>query len=239
MRALITGVNSLVNKVLLEKLLDMGYEVTAHYHTDNELTKELKGKFPKVKFIQADFSNKESFLNFINKVMTTKYDLLVNACAYHPEIKDWKVQQDFDIWQKAFAINTTTAGVLMAHGDISINEGGVIINISSVYFQPHMSEMNHTIYSATKAALSSITTAYAKRWAKNKIRVVAIAPGYIESGWNKDLSEEDKVDTLNDVLTKEWIQPSEVANLMETIIKNKSINATTIVIDGGLSAPII
>ena len=55
MKALITGVNSLVNKALLEKLLNMGYEVTAHYHTDNEITKELKEKYPKVRFIQADF----------------------------------------------------------------------------------------------------------------------------------------------------------------------------------------
>ncbi len=239
MKALITGVNSLVNKVLLEKLLSMGYKVTAHYHTDNEITKELKEKYPLVKFIQADFSNKEGFLDFVSKAMTGKYDVLVNACVYYAEAKDWKVQQDWDTWQKSFAINTTTAGVLMAHGDISMNKGGVIVNISSTYSQTHMTEMNFLIYSATKAALNSLTTGYAKRWAKENIRVVGIAPGYIDSGWNKGMSEEDKKDTLDDVLTSEWIKPSEIADLMETIIKNKSINATTIVIDGGLSTPII
>ena len=38
MKVLITGANSLVNKALLAKLVDMGYEVTAHYHTENDLT---------------------------------------------------------------------------------------------------------------------------------------------------------------------------------------------------------
>ena len=239
MKALITGVNSLVNKALLEKLLNMGYEVTSHYHTDNEITKELKEKFPKVRFIQADFSNKDGFLDFVNKVMDTKYDVLVNACVYYAETKDWKVQQDWDTWQKSFAINTTTAGVLMAHGDMTMNKGGVIINISSTYSQTHMTEMNFLIYSATKSALNSLTAGYAKRWAKENIRVVGIAPGYIESAWNKGMSEEVKKDTLNDVHTSEWIKPSEIADLMVSLINNKSINATTIVIDGGLSAPII
>lgn len=239
MKALITGVNSLVNKVLLEKLLNMGYEVTAHYHTDNEITKELKEKYPKVKFIQADFSNKEGFLDFISKAMTTKYDVLVNACVYYAEANDWKVQQDWDSWQKSFAINTTTAGVLMAHGDISMNEGGVIINISSWAANPNFTSTQFTIYSATKAAIDSLTYAYAKRWAPNKIRVVGIAPGFIESAWNNKMKKEDKLNTLKPALNDEFVKPSEIANLMETIIKNKSINATTIVIDGGLSAPII
>ena len=35
------------------------------------------------------------------------------------------------------------------------------------------------------------------------------------------------------------IEPTEIADLMETVIKNKGINATTLVIDGGLDAPII
>jgi NAD(P)-dependent dehydrogenase (short-subunit alcohol dehydrogenase family) len=115
MKALITGVNSLVNQALLTKLVDMGYEVTAHYHTDNDLTKELKAKYPQVRFLQADFSSKESFLSFVGHSMDGKYDVLVNAAVYYAEAKDWKVQQDWEAWQKTFAVNTTVPGVLMAH----------------------------------------------------------------------------------------------------------------------------
>ena len=42
MKALITGANSLVNLSLLKKLVRLDYEVTAHYHSDNEITKQIK-----------------------------------------------------------------------------------------------------------------------------------------------------------------------------------------------------
>src|SRR6266568_8621161 len=99
MKALITGANSFVNKVLLAKLADMGYEVTAHYHSENDLTKKLKTEYPKVRFIQADFSNKDSFLKFIEQSMDGKYDVLINAAVYYAEADDWKPQQDWDAWQ--------------------------------------------------------------------------------------------------------------------------------------------
>lgn len=40
-------------------------------------------------------------------------------------------------------------------------------------------------------------------------------------------------------LTGDWIKPENIANLMEALINNPDINATTVLIDGGLSAPIV
>jgi dihydromonapterin reductase/dihydrofolate reductase len=238
-RALITGVNSLVNQELLFKLVEMGYEITAHYHTENEITAKLKADLPKLKFIQADFSTEEGFLSFVQKSMgQDKYDVVVNAAVYYAEADDWKVQQDWNAWQKTFAINTTTPAVLMAHGDMAVNDGGVIINISSTYGQEFMGDLQFSMYSASKAALDSLTATYAKRWA-GKIRVVGIAPGWIKSAWNKDMSEKDKKAMIGPQLTGEWIDPANIANLMECLINNPDINATTVLIDGGLSAPIV
>src|SRR6266511_3268395 len=138
MKVLITGTNSLVNKALLAKLVDMGYEVTAHYHSENDITEEIKQAYSKVRFLQADFSSKDSFLKFVEQSMDGKYDVLINAAVYYAEAEDWKVQQDWDAWQKTFAINTTTPGVLMAHADMALNKGGVIVNISSIFGEPYM-----------------------------------------------------------------------------------------------------
>lgn len=237
-KALITGANSLVNQELLAKLLEADFEVTAHYHSENDLTKELRQKYSKVRFLQADFSNKESFLNFIEQSMDGKYDVLINAAVYYAEADDWKPQQNWDEWQKTFAINTTTAGVLMAHADMALYDGGVIINISSTYGQPYMGDIQFTMYSASKAAMDSLTMSYAKRWSPN-IRVVGIAPGWVKSAWNKEMTENEIKDMINPQLTHKLVEPAEIAELMLAVINNKSINATTIVIDGGLDAPII
>jgi hypothetical protein len=44
---------------------------------------------------------------------------------------------------------------------------------------------------------------------------------------------------IKPALTRKFVEPREIADLMEVVIKNESINATTLVIDGGLGAPII
>lgn len=240
MKALLTGANSLVNMELLGKLIDLGYEVTAHYHSDNDITKNLKEKHPDVRFIQADFSDKDSFMNFVEGSMDDKYDVLVNAAVYYAEAEDWKSQQNWDEWQKTFAINTTTAGVLMAHADMSLNEGGVIVNISSTYGQDYMGDTQFTMYGASKAALDLLTKNYAKKWHPQKIRVVGLAPGWVKSAWNKDMSKEQIDEMLSpDHLIAELVEPSDIATLMEEVINNKSINATTLVIDSGLCSPIV
>ncbi len=239
MKALITGANSLVNKALLAKLVAMGYEVTAHYHADNDITEELKKEFSEVTFIQADFSDKESFLQFQQQASGKgKFDVIVNAVVYYAESKTWEEQRNWDAWQKSFAVNTTAAGVLMANAGPNMNKGGVIVNISSTVGQPYMGDMQYTIYSACKAALNSLTVTYAKRWAPD-IRVAGIAPGMIKSAWNKDMTKQDKAKVIKPQLTHEWVLPEEIADLMEAIVKNKSINATTVVIDGGMDAPIV
>lgn len=239
MKALITGSNSLVNMAMLGRLVDMGYDVTAHYHSDNDITKDLKKRFPSVRFVQGDFSNKEGFLAFVTETMSEeKYDVLVNAAVYYAEANDWKIQQDFDAWQKTFAVNTTTAGVLMAHADLTVNKGGVIVNISSTYGQPYMGETQFAMYGASKAALDSLTFAYAKRWSPD-IRVVGIGPGWVKSAWNKDMSDDQIETMIPPQLTHKLVDPEEIADVMELLIKNKSMNATTVIIDGGLGAPII
>jgi dihydromonapterin reductase/dihydrofolate reductase len=239
MKAFITGANSLVNRAMLAKLVAMGYDVTAHYHTENDLTKELKAQYRGVRFVQADLSDKASFLKLMKTSMDHKYDVLVNAAVYYTERNNWKAQQDWDNWQKTFAVNVAAAGVLMAHADTTMHKGGVVINISSTYGQKYMGDTQFTMYAASKAALDSLTMNYAKKWSQH-IRVVGIAPGWVRSSWNKDMSEKDAQKLLSSgQLTGKFVEPEEIADLMEQVIQNGSINATTLVIDGGLGAPII
>src|SRR5262249_339040 len=59
------------------------------------------------------------------------------------------------------------------------NDGGTIINISSVVST--MSPATTSVYSATKAAVDSITRSLAKELGPRKIRVNSLNPGMIET----------------------------------------------------------
>lgn len=239
MKALITGVNSEMNKALLGALVDAGYEIVAQYHSDNDLTREVKDKYPKVTFVQADFKEHSSFENFLKQVVAADpFDVVVNAAVYYAEAEDnWQeVQQDWQQWQDNFAVNTSVPGMIMARADKLVKDGGVIVNISSTMGQKQFGTTQFNMYGASKSALDLLTNTFAKRWAP-RIRVVGIAPGYVHSAWNMDMNEKDLQGITKDQLTNRLVEPAEIAELMMELIRNQSINATTVVIDGGYSAP--
>jgi 3-oxoacyl-[acyl-carrier protein] reductase len=73
-------------------------------------------------------------------------------------------------------------GLLLASQEVVKHfgpEGGSIVNISSVVSR--LATPNTSVYSATKAAVDSITRTLAKELGPRKIRVNAINPGMIET----------------------------------------------------------
>jgi 3-oxoacyl-[acyl-carrier protein] reductase len=188
--------------------------------------------------LQADFSTKEAFVQFAHLANDRKYDVLVTGAVYYAEKDGWEAQQDWDEWQKSFAINVTTNGVLMAHAKMAMQPGGVVINIGSMSGKPHVIETQFGIYRATKAALDSMICTYAKMWAPD-IRVVGIAPGWVKSAWNESMLQSDIDAMLAKQGLAKLVEPEEIADMMELCINNESINATTLTIDGGLSAIVL
>lgn len=75
----------------------------------------------------------------------------------------------------AFLVAQEAANRMIAAGI-----GGSIINISSVLSHVPMRQV--VAYGASKAALSQMTRALALEWAKHKIRVNEIRPGWFETG---------------------------------------------------------
>ena len=238
MKALVTGINSLINRVLADKLGAMGYEVVGHYHSENELTAELK-QVGQLELLQADFADPASVLTFLETLKKmAPFDVIVNGAVCYVEADGWEPQLDYEQWQESFSVNTTVPGLIMANAGTLVADHGIVVNISSVMGAPNFGDTQFTIYGASKAALDLLTSTYAKRFAP-RIRVAGIAPAYVHSAWNKDMDKDELKEVVRDHLTRRLIEPAEIADLMEAIINNPSITATTIPIDGGYSSPII
>jgi NAD(P)-dependent dehydrogenase (short-subunit alcohol dehydrogenase family) len=90
----------------------------------------------------------------------------------------------------AFIVAQAAARLMVAQG------GGVIINVSSQ--MGHVgSELNRTVYVMTKHALEGLTKAMAVELAPKGVRVVSIAPTFIETPLSKPF--------LDDPDTRKWI----------------------------------
>jgi NAD(P)-dependent dehydrogenase (short-subunit alcohol dehydrogenase family) len=106
-------------------------------------------------------------------------DILVNNAAYGG------IQPFFDMtaafWQKTLAINVTALAMLTAAaGDIMKRQGsGRIVNITSP--ASRMAIPNYAAYSASKAAVDSITRASAIALAPFGVTVNSVAPGMMDT----------------------------------------------------------
>lgn len=112
--------------------------------------------------------------------------------------------------------------------------GGAIVNIGS--FFDRMGVPNNLAYCASKAAVGAITRCLAVEWADDDIKVINVAPGYIETDLNRDYLARDKV--------RAWLEsrvpvgrpgkPEEVARLVAALLVEDIpfLTGETIYIDG-------
>ena len=113
---------------------------------------------------------------------------------------------------------------------------GVIVNTASI--AAFEGQVGQTAYAASKGGVASLTLPAARELARFGIRVVAIAPGVFETAMMAGATDELR-QSLNDQspFPSRWGQPSEFAQLVQSIIENPYINGTIIRLDGGLRMP--
>ena len=88
-------------------------------------------------------------------------------------------------WDEVMATNATSAFVCSreAYPHLVRAGGGIIVNIGS--FFDKIGVKRNLAYCASKAALGAITRCLAVEWGSKGIRVLDVAPGYIETDLNR------------------------------------------------------
>jgi NAD(P)-dependent dehydrogenase (short-subunit alcohol dehydrogenase family) len=112
---------------------------------------------------------------------------------------------------------------------------GLIVNIGS--FFDRLGVRENLAYCASKAAVGAITRCLASEWARDGIKVLDVAPGYIETDLNRHLLADEKV--------LSWLKrrvpvgrpgdANEVARLVGALFSEKIgfLTGETIYVDGG------
>jgi NAD(P)-dependent dehydrogenase (short-subunit alcohol dehydrogenase family) len=120
---------------------------------------------------------------------------LVNNAGVH--IGAPIAQLTTESFNNTIALNTTAVMVAARDAYPYLRQGGgTIVNIGS--FFDKLGVPDNLAYCASKAAVAAMTRCMAVEWAKDGIRVINVAPGYIETDLNKDYLAREKV--------KEWMK---------------------------------
>ena len=107
-----------------------------------------------------------------------------------------------------------------------------IVNITSVSMRT--GAPTATIYAAAKAAIDSFTKGLARELAP-KIRVNAVAPGYINTPFHDDLTSDEDFETIAESTPLKRIgATNHITSAIKLLIENDFMTGETIDINGGL-----
>eukprot|EP01083_Nonionella_stella_P058472 153099_1 len=107
-------------------------------------------------------------------------DILVNNAGLITKLAAEDEDENFTSWMDTIQVNLNAPYQLstLAHKRMKKQEnGGVIINNSSIHGSISVEWM--TAYASSKAAMDRMTAGLALEWARDKVRVNAVAPGIV------------------------------------------------------------
>ncbi|HLF11654.1 MAG TPA: SDR family oxidoreductase [Gammaproteobacteria bacterium] len=136
-------------------------------------------------------------------------------------------------WQAVIDVNLTgvfLCGREAAERMVRLGSGGCIINISSISRAGNFGQSN---YSAAKAGVAALTVVWAKELARYRIRVNAIAPGFIKTEMIAAMKPEILEKMAAGIPVQRLGEPQEIAYTAAFILENDYCNGRVIEIDGG------
>ena len=236
--ALITGGTKGIGYSVAKCLGDMGYDLLLTYATDTITAQKTSATLHDeckvdVAVLRADNTDKKA-IDIISHHIDNrgiKLDVIVfNAgVTYRDTFEDMK----YDDWDSVFYANVHFPTFLLQRLINNINtDGSVIFTGSLMGILPHAMSLS---YGVTKAAIHSLVKNLVKFLAPYNIRVNAVAPGFVDTEWQKDKPAGIRKNIENKISLGRFCSPDELAGVYKLLVENSYLNGEIIIADGGYS----
>lgn len=198
---LVTGGGSGIGAAIASGFGLQGAKVGIHYHRTDELkiqklVNAIRSAGGEALPLQADFTSSQTVEKTIAAVASHfgRLDVLVNnagsmvARRRLEELDDDFIAQVFDL--NARSVVTACRCALPY---FTRQKAGCIINVSSISARTGGSP-GSSVYSASKAFVSTLTRSLARELAERQVRVNAISPGTIDTAFHEQFSSSEKLE---------------------------------------------
>jgi len=242
--AIITGAGSGLGQATAVRLAEEGVTIVAvdiNEQGGNETVEMAKKLGVDAIFIKADVSNPEDVKNYVDK--TVEQFGTINYFFNNAGISGsgaYFLNSTIEEINQIVGINLLGAlyGVRYVAEIMLKNGGGSIVNTASS--AGVIGQDSVVTYSSTKHGIVGLTKSMVAEYAKDGLRVNAIAPGPTETPMVKAFYEanpEMKANATNGIPQKRLGTPEEVAELVTFLLTSKAqyINGEVISIDGGFT----
>lgn len=151
------------------------------------------------------------------------------------KVKEGKVVGKMSLEQFQSVLDVNVTGTFLCAREasatmIELGCEGVIINLSSVSRGGNMGQTN---YSASKAAVATMTVTWGKELARFGIRAACIAPGLVDTAMARQMRPEMMEKFLSTVPLRRLAKVEELGHTAKFIFENDYFTGRVIELDGG------
>lgn len=189
----------------------------------------------------ADETSIKKFFWYIREELWVTIDILVHAAGISPNTPlDAQTPAE---WENVLKINLTGTFLVAREAKENMtsycqshtghSQGSIVLMSASNGINSFNPLSAH--YDASKAWVVVLTRNFAKEYAKHKIRVNSVAPWWIATSLNDDISEEMRQSETQKIYLGRWGTPEEVASTILFLSWDDAsfITGTTLLVDGG------
>lgn len=235
---LITGGTKGIGKSVAFCLARTGYNLLLTYCSDEIVANTTAENIRKetdvnVNLIQVDVSDKQS-IETISDYLSA-YSLTLDALVFNAGLTYRKSFEEMDLveWERLFFANVHFPVFLLQKIIGRINGGGSVVFTGSLMgIEPHATSL---LYGVSKSAVHALTKNLVKFLSPYQIRINAVAPGFVDTEWQKDKPEEIRRNIENKLALGRFCDPDELAGVYKMLIENSYFNGEVVAVSGGYS----
>ena len=243
-RALVTGANSGIGEAIATAFGSAGARVAVNYvvHPEaaDKVVAQIKQSGGDALAVGADVSDPSAVASMFATLDRAwgGVDVLVNNAGIDgPRAVAW--ESELAPWRRVLEINLVGAGMCAREAlrRMVPARSGVILNLTSVH--ERIPWTGYSAYTASKAGLSMLTKTLAQEAAPSGVRVVAIAPGAIQTSISQAVWSDPAAyaDLLSKIPLGRMGKPEEIAQIAVVLASDVSsyVTGTTVFVDGGMT----
>lgn len=236
MVVLITGASRGIGRATALKFAQNKYDIALNYYSDDIKANETKNEIEKygVKCVlyKCDISNEDEVKKMIDSIWNDfgRIDSLVNNAGIANDTLP--LEKNIDDFKRVLDVNLIGTYLVSKYVSKHMNKGS-IINVASTnalnQYYPYSLD-----YDASKAGVISLTHNLATTLSP-KVRVNAVAPGWVNTDMNKELDDNYIKEECENIMLGRFAEPNEIANVIYFLASDDAsyINNSVIRIDGG------